>query len=170
MKLHVTVGPIHYMVYLGNGLLGTEDEIDCCFSKKGGQNDWENLYGFRGSLQKAWEIWDDLSLSFLGKEKATQMDHSLLVVTFCSYCPDINRSQQQGAVGEKGTDCLFRHHVLLKQLRCTFFARGKMGRKPPLAALATAHVHNWSCLGETVGKLGMSSKRFWEFKIKFQVE
>lgn len=55
MKLHVTVGLIHYMVYLGNGLLGTEDEIDRCFSKKGGQNDWENLYGFRGSLQKAWK-------------------------------------------------------------------------------------------------------------------
>lgn len=129
----------------------------------------ESLW-FQGKSSEGLEIWDDLSLSFLGKEKATQINHSLLVVTFCSYCPDINLAQQQGAVGEKGTDWLFRHHVLLKQLHCTFFARGKMRRKPPLAALATAHVHNRSCLGETVGKLGMSSKRFWEFKIKFQVE
>lgn len=34
VELYVTVGLTHYMVYLGNGLLGTEDEIDCCFSKK----------------------------------------------------------------------------------------------------------------------------------------
>lgn len=33
VKLRVTVGLSHYMVYLGNELLGSEDETDCCFSK-----------------------------------------------------------------------------------------------------------------------------------------
>lgn len=37
------------------------------------------------------------SLSFLGKEKAIQVEPQL-VVTCCSYCPDTNLAQQQGIV------------------------------------------------------------------------
>lgn len=34
--------------------------------------------------------------------------------------------------------------LLLKHLHSVFLARGKMGRKPPPASLATAHMHKWS--------------------------
>lgn len=110
------------------------------------------------------------SFSFLSGKGEGHTSELQLVVTCCSYRPAWHKAGSAAGSCGGEEEQLFRHHILLKQLHCTFFARRKMGRKPPLAALATAHMQNWSCLGETVGKLGICSKRFGEFKIKFQVE
>lgn len=75
MKLRVAVGWIHYMVYLGSELLGSEDEIDSCFSKNKDRMTGRIFIVSGEVFGRLGEIRDDLPLSFLGEEKATLLNH-----------------------------------------------------------------------------------------------
>lgn len=143
------------MVHLGNEPLGSGDET-VVFLKIRTKRLGESLW-FQGKFSEGSELWVDPSPAVLGK-KATLANHnywSLAVLTA------LTRTWLSGRELWERSGLALQAHVLLKQLHCAFFARGKMGTKPPLVALSAAQVQtgplwerqleNWESLLKVFG-------------------